>query len=85
MPFLKLWHALADFLDHAGQFVAEERGRHDHAGVIAALINLEVGAAGERHLHLDQHLALFHARDGYSFNFQIFFAVQDGSRHFSIH
>src|ERR1700693_2997046 len=61
--------AFAYLLDHSGEFVAEEGGRDDHAGVIAALIHLEVGAAGERHLHFNQDLALFDARDGNSFNF----------------
>jgi hypothetical protein len=55
--------------------VAEERGRHDHAGVIAALIYLEIGAAGESDLHFDEDLSLFDARDGHSFNLEIFFAV----------
>ena len=82
---LEAVHALADFLDYAGQFVAEERGRDDHAGVVAALIDLEIGAAGESDLDFDQHFALFHARDGHSFNLEIFFAVQDGGRHFSVH
>ena len=77
--------ARADFLDHSGQFVAEQRGRNDHAGVVSALVNLEIGAAGQRDLHFDQNFALADARDGYSFNLQIFFAVQDGSCHFSVH
>ena len=47
-------YALADFLDDSGEFVAEERRGDDHAGVVTALVNLEIGAAGERHLHLDQ-------------------------------
>ena len=78
--------AFADFFDHTGQFVAEEGGRNNHAGVIAALIHLKVGAAGESHLHLDQGSSPFsHARDRHSFDLEIFFAVQDGRRHFSIH
>src|SRR5579864_3959432 len=73
------------FLDDAGQFVAEQRRRNDHAGVIAALVHLEISAAGQRDLYFDQNLAVSYTRDGYFFNFQIFFAVQDGSCHFSIH
>jgi hypothetical protein len=65
--------------------MTEEGWGNDHAGVVAALIHLEIGAAGERDLDLDQHLALFDARDGYSFNFEVFFAVEDGSCHFSVH
>ena len=77
--------ALADFFNDSCQLVAEERGRDDHAGVVAALIHLQVGTAGERDLNFDQHLALFDARDRHSFNLEIFFAVQDGGGHFSIH
>ena len=77
--------ALANLFDDSGQFVAKKGGGHDHAGVVAALIYLEIGAAGKSHLHFDQHLALFDARDRHSFNLEIFFAVQDGGCHFSIH
>src|ERR1022692_204162 len=77
--------ALADFLDDSGQFVAEERGRDDHAGVVTALIDFKIGAAGEGYLYFDEHFSLFDARDGHSFNLEIFFAVQDGGGHFSVH
>ena len=60
----------ADFFDDSGQFVAEQRGRNDHAGVIAALVHLEVGAAGQGDLDLDQNLAVTHARDGDFFDLQ---------------
>ena len=82
---LETIHAAADFFDHAGEFMSKQRRRNDHARVIAALVHLQIGAAGQRHLHFNQHLAVFDARDGYSFNLEIFFAVQHGSRHFSIH
>ena len=65
--------------------MAKERWRHDHAGVVAALVDFQVSAAGQRHLHFDQNFALAHARDGHFFNLQVFFAVQDGSGHFPIH
>ena len=35
------------FADRAGEFMTKNRGRHDHARVIPALINLKVGAAGQ--------------------------------------
>ena len=75
----------ADFLNDSGEFVAEQGGRNDHAGVIAALVNLEIGAAGEGNLNLDENLAVSDARDGNLFDFEVFFAVQDGGGHFSIH
>jgi hypothetical protein len=65
--------------------MAEEGGRDDHAGVVAALVHLEISAAGQGDLDFDQNLAVSHARDGYFFDFEVFFAVQDGSGHFSIH
>ena len=76
----------ADFLDHSGQFVAEESRGNDHGvGVVAPLVHLQVGAAGECNLHFDEDLAVTDAGDGDFFDFQIFFAVQDGSGHFSVH
>jgi hypothetical protein len=68
LTFFESVNAFADFLNDPGEFVSEERRRDDHASVIAALVDLEVGAAGERHLHFDQDLAFFHARDRYTFN-----------------
>ncbi len=82
---LEAMNAFADFFDDSGQLVAKERRGNDHAGVIAALIHFEIGTAGESHLDFDEDLSLFDAGDGYSFNFKIFFAVQDGGCHFSVH
>ena len=75
----------SDFLDDSGEFVAEQGGRDDHAGMIAALVDLEIGTAGQGDLDLDENLAVSDARDGNFFDFEIFFAVQDGGGHFSIH
>src|SRR5579872_1057898 len=36
----------SDLFDDAGQFVAEERGGNNHAGMVAALIDLQVCATG---------------------------------------
>ncbi len=85
MPFLEAVDARADFFDDSGEFVAEKRWRDDHARVVAALVDLQIGAAGERDLDFDQNLAITNARDWYFFDLQIFFAVQDGSGHFSVH
>ena len=82
--FLEAMHAFAYFLDDAGQFMSEERRRNDHSGVVATLIHLEVGAAGESDLDFDEYFTLFHAGNRHSFNLEIFFAVQDGGRHFSV-
>jgi hypothetical protein len=83
--FFEAIHAGAHFLDYACQFVAEQRRRHNHAGVIATLVHLEIGAAGKSNLHLDQNFAIPDAGNGHSFYLQIFFAVQDGGCHLSVH
>ena len=44
---LEAAHARPDFFDHAGQFVPEQRRGHDHARMVAALIDLQIGAAGQ--------------------------------------
>jgi hypothetical protein len=48
-------------LSPEGVFVAEEGGRLNHARVEALLPDLEIGAAGERHLDADQHLVFAEA------------------------
>src|SRR3984957_4531357 len=78
LPLLEADDALAYFFNDASQFMAEQGRRNDHAGVVAALVNFEIGTTSECDLNFNQHLAFFHARDGHSFNLEIFFAVQDG-------
>ena len=53
----------AHLFDHSGQFVSEQCGRNDHAGVIAALVDLEVGPTGQGDLDLYENLAIANARD----------------------
>src|SRR5580704_69829 len=74
-----------NFLNHTSEFVTKKRGRHDHASMVAALVDLQVSAASEGDLDLDEHLPLVDARDRNLLDFYVFFAVQDGSRHFSVH
>ena len=83
--FAETAHSRADLLDHSRQFVPEQGRRHNHAGVITALVDLQVGAASERDLHFDQDLTFPHAGNGHLLDLYVFLAVQDGSRHFSIH
>ena len=85
-------HALLEAIDvstnllhDSGKFVAEKRRRHDHARVIAPLVHLEIGAASQGDLNFDENLAIADARDGYFFDLEVFFAVQDGGSHFSVH
>src|SRR3984885_10520889 len=49
--------SFAGLHDGAGKLVSEERGRNDHARVIAAAKDFEIGAAGERRAHFDNELA----------------------------
>src|SRR5437773_1754838 len=74
-----------NLLNDSSEFVAEKRRRHDHARVIAALVHLEIGAASQGDLNFDENLAIADARDGYFFDLEVFFAVQDGGSHFSVH
>ena len=48
-------HTLADGDDFADHFVAEDGGRLNHLGVIAALPDFQVGAIGQRQAHAQQH------------------------------
>ncbi len=75
----------ANFFDDAGQFVAKQRRRHDHARVIAALIDLQIGTAGQGHLHLDQHFPFVQRGDRHPFDFDVLFTVEDRRCHLSVH
>jgi hypothetical protein len=45
---LETVHARAYFFDDTGKFMPEQGRGDDHAGVVAALVDLEIGAAGQR-------------------------------------
>jgi hypothetical protein len=53
--------------------------------VVSALIDLEIGAAGERDLDFDEKLAIAYVRDGNLLNLHVLFAIEDGCGHFSSH
>ena len=61
--------------------MAEDSGRHDHFGMVTALENLQIGAAGERGFDADADLAGFEGRRRDFFNLDSFPAVQDGGFH----
>ena len=65
----------------AGEFVTEDRGRNDHAGVIAAAKDLDVGAAGERGAHADEDVAGPDGGNGNPFQLHVLFAVEYGREH----
>ena len=85
-------HSLAEspdvgpnFLDHTGQFMSKQCRRHDHARVISPLINLEVGAACQRNLHLDQDFAFVQFGDRHLLDLDVLFAIEDRRGHLSVH
>jgi hypothetical protein len=65
--------------------VAEESGRDDHARVVSAFIDLEIGAAGQSDLDFDKHLTTAGMRDRHFLNLHVLFAVEDGGCHFPVH
>jgi hypothetical protein len=70
-----------DFRNHPGEFVAEDGGRDDHLGVVAALENFQVGAAGERGLDADADFAGLERRRRNFLDEDFFFSVEDGGFH----
>jgi hypothetical protein len=72
----------SDFADNSGQFMSEHRWRNDHFCVITALENFEIGAASERGLDLDAHLAGFQGQGLDLLDADQFLAVEDGGFHF---
>src|SRR5207247_7182647 len=52
---LEAAHAGADFFDHTSQFMAEQCWGNNHAGVISALINLQIGDASKSDLDIDKY------------------------------
>lgn len=81
IPTLDIGLRTSDFTDHAGQFVTEDSGRHDHFGVIAAFENLQVGAAGERGFDMDADFAGFQRRQRDVFDSDFLFAEENGGFH----
>ena len=80
----KAFYAFACLDDGAGQFVAEESGRDDHAGMIAAAKNFEVGAAGEGGADADDEFTGLRPGNGHIFDANIFAAVEDCGLHGSL-
>src|SRR5882724_530671 len=79
----EITHAWPDFFNHSGKFMSKQRRRHDHARVVAALINFEVGAASQGHVHLHQDLTGLQRGNGDFFYLDVLFAVEDRSCHLS--
>src|SRR5256885_1581297 len=63
----------------------KQRRRDDHARVVATLIDLQVGSAGQRDLHFDQYFPVTYAGNRHFFNLQILFAIEDCCCHLTVH
>ena len=85
LPDRKLRHALAERHDIPRQFVPEHSRGHDHSGVIAAPEDLDVGAAGERHLYAYEDVPALNSRNSYRLYLQMLLAVKHGGHHVVIH
>ena len=71
----------AHFRDHPGEFVAEDGRWNNHARMRTLFPDLEVRAAGERHLDLEQNFVFGQGRYRHLFHFQIFGAVKHRGAH----
>jgi hypothetical protein len=69
----------------AGQLVPEHRRGNDHPGMISTAKDLDVGAAGQRHLHSYENVSAIDCRNGYRLYLQVFLAVKHGSHHVAVH
>src|SRR5579864_1687125 len=83
--FFESANTRTNVFDGASEFVTEEGWGHDHSRVIPALIDLEIGAAGERDLDFDEELAIAHVGDGNLLDLHVLFAVEDGCGHLASH
>jgi len=59
----KIPYAPADFVNNAGEFVSEGHGQGEHSGMIAATVNLQIGATGEGSLNANDDFS----RTGYGY------------------
>ena len=68
-----------------GQFVPKHSGWNDHAGMIAAAKDLNIGSARQRYFHPDEDVSVFDCRNGDRLYLQVFLAIKHGSHHLVIH
>src|SRR5581483_712459 len=70
-----------DFADDSGEFVAENRRRNDHPGVIPPLEDLQIRAASQGGLDAYAHLSPFQRRRNDFFHPDLFLPVKHGRSH----
>ena len=73
--------SLAGLDDGSRQLVAKQRRRHNHARMVAAAEDLQVGAAGERRADADNQLTRPGLGNRHLLNANIFAAVEDCGLH----
>jgi hypothetical protein len=74
-------HGRMDFGDDAGEFVPEDAGRGQHAGVVPASEHLEVRATGQGGPDADADLALGEIRFGQALESDILLSMEYGGAH----
>ncbi len=73
--------AVSDLNDGSGKLVAEEAIEGEHLGVVAAAVDLEVGATGKGGAHPQDQLAGTCGGDRDIFDAEVFLAAEDGGSH----
>ena len=71
----------ADLFHYTRQLMSENRRGFDHASMISLTIYFEVCSTGQGSLDPNQHFVGTQGGNGHLFDFQVFFAVQNGSCH----
>lgn len=69
----------------AGQFVPEHSGGHDHAGVIPAAKDFDVGPTGQGYFYPYENVAATDRWNGHRLYLQVLLAVEHGCHHLVIH
>src|SRR6185369_2709965 len=85
LAFLESPDAGAELFDGAGKFMAEEGRGNNHASVISALIDLEIGTTGQCDVDLDKDLAIANTWNRNLLDLNVLFTVEDCSCHLSVH
>ena len=78
---LKAGDVAAHGLDHAGELMAQDRGRGNVGGALVALIDMYVGAADTACLDVNQNVALAHGRLCRILDPQIVLSIEDRAFH----
>src|SRR4029077_5096380 len=81
----EVFNLIAHRDDIAGEFVAKESRRHDHASVISTLEDFDVGAAGKRSPHAHQHVSRTNIGYWYRLDLQPLLPIKYSGHHLVVH